>query len=239
MFIHVHLGRNRRKISMRKWIVLTAVFLCLAIAGPAQALGIYMTDSDPQYWGGVTVTYSNLNGGVATTVGAGRFHTTVDYGDKEIDTFSYCVDLGNYFTWDKDYTAAVRPLTTRQLQAAWLVSQYDPLTGKLYQGQLFNDGKAKLIAMTLQLAIWDTLYESGFSFLIGSNPDLFSNGTGLFNEMIGALGDIGSFDGSGFFVADISGQDQLVAAPVPEPATMLLMGIGLLGLGVVGRKRIK
>jgi hypothetical protein len=51
---------------------------------------------------------------------------------------------------------------------------------------------------------------------------------------------IGSFDASGFFVAKIDGhQDQLVAAPVPEPATMLLVGIGLLGLGVVGRKRIK
>jgi hypothetical protein len=57
--------------------------------------------------------------------------------------------------------------------------------------------------------------------------------------MIGLSNQIDSFDGSGFFVADISGQDQLVAAPVPEPATMLLMGIGLLGLGVVGRKRIK
>ena len=42
---------------MRKWIVLTAVFLCLAIAGPAQALGIYMTDSDPQCWGNLTVNF--------------------------------------------------------------------------------------------------------------------------------------------------------------------------------------
>ena len=225
---------------MRKWIVLTAVFLCLAIAGPAQALQISMTDSDPQYWGGVTVTYSNLNGGVETTVGAGRFHTTVDYGDKEFDTFSYCVDLGNYFTWDKDYTAAVSPLTARQLQAAWLVSQYDPFTGKLYQGKLVSDYEAKKIAMTLQLAIWYTLYDTELT--IGNNPSLSLIGeTSLFSAMKNTLNyyDIGSFDSSGFFVADISGQDQLVAAPVPEPATMLLMGIGLLGLGVVGRKRIK
>jgi len=221
---------------MRKWIVLTAVFLCLAIAGPAQALQISMTnsDNDPQYWGVLNVSLDNNS----MSVGAGRFYTTIHDGEKEIDTFSYCVQLDKYFSWfPSKYDVDVSQPTDRYLSAAWLVDQYDPLTGKLYQDQSITDSKAKNIAMTLQLAIWDTLY--GKNFLIDSNPDLFLNEAGLLQDMRDSLQNIGSFDGSGFFVAEIDGQDQLVAAPVPEPATMLLMGIGLLGLGVVGRKRIK
>lgn len=38
--------------------------------------------------------------------------------------------------------------------------------------------------------------------------------------------------GSGF-------QDQLIVAPVPEPDTMLLFGLGLLGLAGLGRKKMK
>lgn len=213
---------------MRKWIVLMTVFLWVIVAIPTHATTIAMHNYSPQYWGSLTVDFDAK---YDWTVGAGRFYTTIDTGEKQIDTFSYCVDLGNYFSWDKEYTAAVSQPTSAYREAAWLVSQYDPLTGKLYQGQSVTDGEAKSIAMTLQLAIWETLYEDRF-FRRDSGV------SGLFDEMMASLIPI-DFVPSGFFVAEISGQDQLVAAPVPEPATMLLMGVGLLGLGVVGRKRLK
>lgn len=217
---------------MRKWIVLMTVFLLVMVAGPASALEISMTNDTPQYWGGMTVSYSGLNDAEETTVGAGRFYTTVYDGEKEIDTFSYCVDLGNSFSWNTIYTADVQQPSGLYREAAWLVSQYDPLTGNAYLGASLNDGEVQNIAMTLQLAIWETLYGDDFSPVAGGDMELFAT-------MQDSLGSIGSFDPSGFFVAVIDGQDQPVAAPVPEPATMLLMGIGLLGLGVVGRKRLK
>lgn len=217
---------------MRKWIGLITVFLLVIATGPAQAIEISMTDKTPRYWGWLDVEYSGLNGGNQTTVGAGRFYTTVYDGEKEIDTFSYCVDLGNYFYWNKRYTADVGQPSNLYREAAWLVRQYDPLTGNAYLGASLDDVQTKNIAMTLQLAIWKTLYKDDFSPVAGGD-------VALFREMRASLDQIGTFDPSGFFVAEIDGQDQLVAAPVPEPATMLLMGIGLLGLGVVGRKRLK
>ena len=154
----------------------------------------------------------------------------MDDGVHKIDTFSYCVDLGEYFAWGTPYSANLLKPYGAYREAAWLVSQFDPFIG-VRQSEIASYD-AKQVAMTLQLAIWKTLYKGDF--------DPFGGVSTLYTAMLDSVGQIGSFDGAGFWVAMIDGhQDQLVAASVPEPSTMLLMGIGLLGLGAIGRKRLK
>jgi hypothetical protein len=216
---------------MRKWMILTAVFLWVAGVAQVDATTmITMNKATSEYWGFMDVAFDGGN----RHVGAGRFSTTISHAENQIDTFSYCVDIENTFSWDTDYIADLKTPDGVYREAAWLVSQFDPFTGSYWSesGNILTD--AKSVAMTLQLAIWDTLYLDPDRFDRQNSGDL-----ALFDTMIGTLPLIGTFVPTGFFVADISGQDQLVAAPVPEPGTMLLMGMGLLGLGVVGRRRLK
>lgn len=60
-----------------------------------------------------------------------------------------------------------------------------------------------------------------------------------FNSEIFQVHDIGSVDAYGIPLFEFSSNDPAVLYPIPEPATMLLLGSGMIGLVGIGRKKMK
>ena len=170
----------------------------------------------------------------------GEFSLDVDANNTK-DYFSFCVEMTEHITVPATYTiqsvadyvdGASGVKDDISDAAKWVMWNYYKGTG------IFNQPKTADLATAVQTVLWKLEDENPASYdidLYAAVLDQATNGYDISGGVVKVLNLVTMRNGK---ITQYN-QSQLIAEPVPEPATMFLFGTGIAGVaGIIRRRRM-
>ena len=228
---------------MKRYLFLFVLILIVGLALNAHAVLFTFSGSDAGGTGSTTMDFDFLKNTLTVTINntsPDDLDGGVDGGNSPgISGFGFNLDPGDLTleSWELTAYPGVPSPDSKAIDIRndWIMG--DSLAGISLDYLLNNDGKADGMLFNP-----DAFYDTNNTLPGGSN-DVYYTLAVLTMNFDKEVNFVDTDDPFSPFVrfqnVGLGGEGSLKVAPVPEPANMLLFGCGLIGLTVVGRKKLR